>query len=144
MFSSQMKTFPALSFNMITRNLILTATQWTNMCICQLTTNSNRASTAYLISFVFGKLISNCDPKVVVCSPTENSRASPEPWSVTLLIFKSLESRSWNQYKILYTQLCVCLCVHTYVHKSQKVNIRSTLCQCNIFLASKGFRLYTF
>lgn len=141
-----MKTFPALSFNMINRNLILTATHWTKMCISQLTTNSNRASTAYLISFVLGNLISNCDPKVVVCSPTENSRASPEPWSVTLLIFKSLESRSWNQYKILYIQLCVCvfLCVHTYVCKNQKVNIRSTLCQCNIFLASKGFRLYTF
>jgi hypothetical protein len=60
------------------------------------------ASTAYLISFVLGNLISSLDPKVVVWSPTENSSASPEPWSVTLLIFKSLESRSWNQYKMLY------------------------------------------
>jgi hypothetical protein len=144
MFSSQMKTFPALSFKMTTRNLILTATQWTNMCICQLTTNSNRASTAYLISFVLGNLISNCDPKVFFFMLRRHPRSTLEPWSVTLLIFKSLESRSWNQYKILYIQLCVCLCVHTYAHKNQIVNIRSTLCQCNIFLASKGFRLYTF
>ena len=144
MLSSQIKTFPAMFFDMINRNHILTATHWTKMCISQLTTNSNRASTAYLISFVLGNLISSCDPKVVVCSPTENSRTSPEPWSVTLLIFKSLESRSWNQYKILHIQLCVCVCVDTYACKNKKVNIRSALCQCNIFLASKGFRLYTF